>query len=207
MKTSQNVKMLVERIRMIGWKEVWIVSGEWCELWVVLLGIEYLLFVNYRLVVLDAGRICEFDSPTTLLNDSNSRFYAMAKDAGIVTWLYVIWLAPWWRHISFCSLNLSLALWIKKPVMLENIAYLYSNVCIAYLPVIFMPSTGYVLQMVFCFLYVLLSWCMSRCSCEHGLVRRVGESITHMQPWRYHMTTVFSSLVYVVMFRSIKWCV
>lgn len=120
---------------------------------------------------------------------------------------YVIWLAPWWRHISFCSLNLSLALWIKKPVMLENIAYLYSNVCIAYLPVIFMPSTGYVLQMVFCFLYVLLSWCMSRCSCEHGLVRRVGESITHMQPWRYHMTTVFSSLVYVVMFRSIKWCV
>jgi len=40
---------------------------------------------GYRLVVLDAGRVCEFDSPTKLLSDTNSRFYAMAKDAGIVT--------------------------------------------------------------------------------------------------------------------------
>ena len=43
------------------------------------------MFVDYRLVVLDTGRVCEFDSPTKLLDDTNSRFYAMAKDAGIVT--------------------------------------------------------------------------------------------------------------------------
>ena len=41
--------------------------------------------VNYRLVVLDAGQVCEFDSPSKLLDDTNSRFYAMTKDAGIVT--------------------------------------------------------------------------------------------------------------------------
>jgi len=44
-----------------------------------------MLFVDYRLVVLDTGRVCEFDSPTKLLDDTDSRFYAMAKDAGIVT--------------------------------------------------------------------------------------------------------------------------
>jgi len=32
---------------------------------------------------------------------------------------------------------------------------------------------------------------VSRCpyvSCQHGLVRRVGESITNMEQWRDHMT-------------------
>jgi len=47
---------------------------------------HYLFFIDYRLVVLDTGRVCEFDSPTRLLSDTNSRFYAMAKDAGIITW-------------------------------------------------------------------------------------------------------------------------
>ena len=35
--------------------------------------------------MLDTGRVCEFDSPTKLLSDTNSWFYAMAKDAGLVT--------------------------------------------------------------------------------------------------------------------------
>jgi len=39
---------------------------------------------GFRLVVLDAGQVCECDSPSALLSDTNTRFYAMARDAGIV---------------------------------------------------------------------------------------------------------------------------
>ena len=35
--------------------------------------------------MLDAGQIAEFDAPGTLLNDKTSAFYAMAKDAGLVS--------------------------------------------------------------------------------------------------------------------------
>lgn len=37
-----------------------------------------------RVLVLSDGKIVEFDSPKTLLNDRNSVFYSMAKDAGMV---------------------------------------------------------------------------------------------------------------------------
>ncbi|GLV32342.1 Multidrug-Resistance like Protein 1 [Carabus blaptoides fortunei] len=37
-----------------------------------------------RVIVLDKGQIVEFDAPNTLLQDKNSIFYGMAKDAGIV---------------------------------------------------------------------------------------------------------------------------
>ncbi|KAJ1564651.1 hypothetical protein HK405_014305 [Cladochytrium tenue] len=40
--------------------------------------------VDYdRILVLDAGRVVELDSPQTLLADKSSRFYALAKEAGI----------------------------------------------------------------------------------------------------------------------------
>lgn len=38
---------------------------------------------SFRVMVLDNGQIKEFDSPSSLLNDSQSLFYNMAKDAGI----------------------------------------------------------------------------------------------------------------------------
>ncbi|XP_050416423.2 multidrug resistance-associated protein 1 [Patella vulgata] len=37
-----------------------------------------------RIIVLDQGNIKEFDAPTTLLQNKNSSFYSMAKDAGLV---------------------------------------------------------------------------------------------------------------------------
>ncbi|EDV19525.1 uncharacterized protein TRIADDRAFT_51152 [Trichoplax adhaerens] len=37
-----------------------------------------------RVLVLDAGRIIEFDTPSVLMSDPESAFYAMAKDAGLV---------------------------------------------------------------------------------------------------------------------------
>lgn len=37
-----------------------------------------------RILVLDAGEIAEFDSPQTLLQNPDSIFYGMAKDAGLV---------------------------------------------------------------------------------------------------------------------------
>ena len=37
-------------------------------------------------MVLDAGRIIEYDSPNDLLGNKKSTFYSMAKDAGLVAW-------------------------------------------------------------------------------------------------------------------------
>ncbi|XP_060068351.1 multidrug resistance-associated protein 1-like [Ylistrum balloti] len=37
-----------------------------------------------RIMVLDKGEICEFDSPDNLLKDTSSVFYQLAKDAGII---------------------------------------------------------------------------------------------------------------------------
>lgn len=42
------------------------------------------MFVCFRVMVLDNGEIIEFDSATNLLVNSNSQFYSMAKDAGLV---------------------------------------------------------------------------------------------------------------------------
>ena len=36
-----------------------------------------------RIMVLDKGSISEFDTPKKLLEDTNSIFYSMAKDAGL----------------------------------------------------------------------------------------------------------------------------
>lgn len=37
-----------------------------------------------RILVLDKGSIAEFDAPQTLLNDDQSIFYSMSKQAGLV---------------------------------------------------------------------------------------------------------------------------
>ena len=37
-----------------------------------------------KVMVLDNGKITEFDSPSNLLNNSNSSFYGMAKEAGLL---------------------------------------------------------------------------------------------------------------------------
>merc|ERR1712126_566752 len=39
---------------------------------------------NDRVMVMDSGNISEFDRPSTLLSDSESAFYKMSKDAGII---------------------------------------------------------------------------------------------------------------------------
>ena len=44
----------------------------------------YVSFAYYRVMVLDAGRIAEFDNPQTLIENKSSIFYGMAKDAGLV---------------------------------------------------------------------------------------------------------------------------
>ena len=43
---------------------------------------EYIHFD--RVLVLESGRITEYDSPPNLLSNQKSSFYAMAKDAGLV---------------------------------------------------------------------------------------------------------------------------
>lgn len=40
--------------------------------------------LEYRVMVLDTGTIREFDSPSQLLANKGSLFYALAKDAGVV---------------------------------------------------------------------------------------------------------------------------
>ena len=37
-----------------------------------------------RVLVLDSGRVAEFDTPQSLLQDPNSIFHSLAKDAGIL---------------------------------------------------------------------------------------------------------------------------
>lgn len=38
-----------------------------------------------KVLVLDQGTVAEFQSPADLLNNKNSIFYGMAKDAGLVS--------------------------------------------------------------------------------------------------------------------------
>ena len=44
-----------------------------------------LFFLACSVMVLDAGRMVEFDSPEELLADKNGLFYSMAKDAGLTS--------------------------------------------------------------------------------------------------------------------------
>ena len=37
-----------------------------------------------KVMVLDAGKIVEFDTPETLLNNNRTIFYGMAKEAGLI---------------------------------------------------------------------------------------------------------------------------
>ena len=39
--------------------------------------------IRYRIVVLDNGRIVEYDPPSELLANRKSLFFSMAKDAGL----------------------------------------------------------------------------------------------------------------------------
>ena len=39
---------------------------------------------NSRIMVIDSGRIVEFDTPHALISDRNSLFFSMAKDCGLV---------------------------------------------------------------------------------------------------------------------------
>lgn len=37
-----------------------------------------------KIIVMDQGRVAEFDSPAALLQDKNSIFYSLANEAGLV---------------------------------------------------------------------------------------------------------------------------
>ena len=43
-----------------------------------------LVIKTFRIVVLDKGRVVEYDSPNTLVSDRKSIFFSMAKKAGLV---------------------------------------------------------------------------------------------------------------------------
>lgn len=40
--------------------------------------------VCFRILVLSEGQVVEYDTPQALLEDPNSLFYGMAKDAGLI---------------------------------------------------------------------------------------------------------------------------
>ena len=44
----------------------------------------FLLILYFRILVMDRGEIKEFDSPSTLLKNTKSIFYSMARDANLV---------------------------------------------------------------------------------------------------------------------------
>jgi ABC-type multidrug transport system fused ATPase/permease subunit len=37
-----------------------------------------------KILVLDQGTIAEYDTPSALLNDTNSKFYALCKEANVL---------------------------------------------------------------------------------------------------------------------------
>lgn len=47
--------------------------------------INKLCIILYRILVLDTGKIAEFDSPANLMQNKNSVFFGMAKDAGLTS--------------------------------------------------------------------------------------------------------------------------
>ena len=53
-------------------------------MWVCLFVCLHLPLSFCSIMVLDAGRIIEFDPPGDLLSNKNTVFYSMAEDAGLV---------------------------------------------------------------------------------------------------------------------------
>ena len=49
-----------------------------------LISVPQTIMDSSRVLVMEAGHVKEFDSPAVLLSNSNSAFYKMAKDAGLV---------------------------------------------------------------------------------------------------------------------------
>ena len=49
-------------------------------------------------MVLDAGRIIEFDPPGDLLSNKNTVFYSMAEDAGLISGLELLHI-----HMAMCD--------------------------------------------------------------------------------------------------------
>jgi ATP-binding cassette subfamily C (CFTR/MRP) protein 1 len=45
---------------------------------------NYRVVINYdKIIVLDSGQVLEYDAPTTLLENTNSAFYSLAREAGL----------------------------------------------------------------------------------------------------------------------------
>ena len=47
--------------------------------------VENVISICEKVIVLDQGRVKEFDRPASLLKDDQSLFYTMAKDTGVVS--------------------------------------------------------------------------------------------------------------------------
>lgn len=47
--------------------------------------IQSIIESSNRIIVFDEGKIVEFDTPQTLINRTNSIFYLLALDAGIIS--------------------------------------------------------------------------------------------------------------------------
>lgn len=59
-----------------------------------------------RVLVLDKGKLAEFDSPNKLLHDKTSIFYGMAKDAGLVNWKQTLQFATQFVFSKICDVVL-----------------------------------------------------------------------------------------------------
>ena len=58
--------------------------GQWVQDVPILTNWYFTIFHFFRVLVLSDGEIKELDAPNSLLKNTESVFYSMAKDAGIV---------------------------------------------------------------------------------------------------------------------------
>lgn len=78
-------------------------------------------------MVLDKGKIAEFGPPKTLLNNKQGLFYVMAKEAGLINWIYIntVLNIIYWKKVPLFFRKKEERVWIVYGIIIIIYKFIY----------------------------------------------------------------------------------